>query len=101
MLALLFCVPNVLWITLRHGGLSTVPSILTTWKCRGPHLTQPDSDPPLLPSLTTYLHQGFMRTTKVVMSDNEPLHSSLRGPCPIKYHRSASGWGSEGSKLGI
>ena len=29
---LLFCVPNVLWVTLRHGGLSTVPSIRVTWE---------------------------------------------------------------------
>lgn len=28
MSALLFCVPNVLWVTFKQGGLSMVPSIL-------------------------------------------------------------------------
>lgn len=32
MSALLFWVPNVLWVTLRQGGLSMVPSILVTCK---------------------------------------------------------------------
>ena len=51
MVALLFWVPNVLWVTLRHGGVSMVPSILTTWKCHHPHVTQPTPAHPLsLPS---------------------------------------------------
>lgn len=32
MSALLFWLPKVLWDTLRHGGLSTVPSILVTYR---------------------------------------------------------------------
>lgn len=87
MLALLFCVPNVLWVTLRHGGLSMVPSILTTWKHHG---SLPDTRGPEPPSLTDIMCvKAFCKLLKL-----SPVMTKLLLSLPLDsalWKRSASG----------
>ena len=79
MSALLFWLPNVLWETLRHGGLSIVPSILVTCRQQDRHV----GSKPMLPfPLTPFTHSYVVVVLRHVDKSGQTL-AEPHGDLPV------------------